>query len=135
MGRGVAAATIMGQIRAATRGAALSDPRPESVLSSLDDLVVGLDDLWPASVTVGPTPDHIERGFRGELFVTMLYGLLDTTTGELILASAGHCPPALVPSRAPDGAGPGRAGRPGRAWSTSRSALPWECGGPARCTH
>ena len=104
MGRGVAAATIMGQIRAATRGAALSDPRPESVLSSLDDLVVGLDDLWPASVTVGPTPDHIERGFRGELFVTMLYGLLDTTTGELMLASAGHCPPAVVPSRGPEGA-------------------------------
>ena len=111
MGRGVAAATIMGQIRAATRGAALSDPRPESVLSSLDDLVVGLDDLWPASVTVWPTPDHIERGFRGELFVTMLYGLLDTTTGELMLASAGHCPPAVVPSRGPDGASP----EPGQA--------------------
>lgn len=106
MGRGVAAATIMGQIRAATRGAALSDPRPESVLSSLDDLVVGLDDLWPASVTVGPNPDHIERGFRGELFVTMLYGLLDTTTGELMLASAGHCPPAVVPSRAAHGHSP-----------------------------
>ncbi len=135
MGRGVAAATIMGQIRAATRGAALSDPRPESVLSSLDDLVVGLDDLWPASVTVGPNPDHIERGFRGELFVTMLYGLLDTTTGELMLASAGHCPHGC-------GALPGRpwsqpragSGHRAAVWSTSRPVHRWGCGGPARCT-
>jgi anti-sigma regulatory factor (Ser/Thr protein kinase) len=28
----------------------------------------------------------------------MLYGLLDTHTGELTLASAGHCPPAVLPS-------------------------------------
>jgi anti-sigma regulatory factor (Ser/Thr protein kinase) len=39
----------------------------------------------------------IGGGFGGELFVTMLYGLLDTHTGELTLASAGHCPPAVLP--------------------------------------
>ncbi|HET6693499.1 MAG TPA: ATP-binding SpoIIE family protein phosphatase [Pedococcus sp.] len=98
VGRGVAAATVMGQIRAATRGAAISDPEPESVLSSLDELVAGLDALWPASVNPG-AGDHgvIGRGFGGELFVTMLYGLLDTHSGELTLASAGHCPPAVLP--------------------------------------
>ena len=98
VGRGVAAATVMGQIRAAARGAAISDPEPESVLSSLDELVAGLDALWPASINPGAGDQGvIGRGFGGELFVTMLYGLLDTHTGELTLASAGHCPPAVLP--------------------------------------
>jgi serine phosphatase RsbU (regulator of sigma subunit)/anti-sigma regulatory factor (Ser/Thr protein kinase) len=98
VGRGVAAATVMGQIRAAARGAAISDPEPDSVLSSLDELVVGLDALWPASVNPGAGDQGvIGKGFGGELFVTMLYGLLDTHSGELTLASAGHCPPAVLP--------------------------------------
>lgn len=111
MGRGVAAATVMGQMRAATRGAAISDPEPESVLSSLDALVAGLDDLWPDAVrtagqgSVGAgqsgSAGGYAGGFGGELFVTMLYGVLDTHTGELALASAGHCPPALMPSVRP----------------------------------
>jgi serine phosphatase RsbU (regulator of sigma subunit) len=101
VGRGVAAATIMGQIRAATRGAALSDPDPRSVMTSLDMLVEGLDDMWPASVTLGHVTDQLGRGlgggFGGELFVTMLYGLLDPQTGDLAVASAGHPAPAVVP--------------------------------------
>jgi serine phosphatase RsbU (regulator of sigma subunit)/anti-sigma regulatory factor (Ser/Thr protein kinase) len=112
MGRGVAAATVMGQIRAAARGAAISDPEPESVLSVLDELVAGLDHLWPDAVAPGWPHDQswsdsrggvgsFGGGFGGELFVTMLYGLLDTHTGELTLASAGHCPPALVPRARP----------------------------------
>jgi serine phosphatase RsbU (regulator of sigma subunit)/anti-sigma regulatory factor (Ser/Thr protein kinase) len=96
MGRGVAAATVMGQIRAATRGAAITDPEPESVLSALDELVAGLDDLWPDAVHTGRM--QRQSGFGGELFVTMLYGLLDTHTGEVTLASAGHCPPVLLRS-------------------------------------
>ena len=112
VGRGVAAATIMGQIRAATRGAALSDPNPQSVMTSLDTLVEGLDDLWPASVAVGQGADQLGEGlgggFGGELFVTMLYGLLDPCTGDLSLASAGHCPPAVVSRWANP---PGRASR------------------------
>ena len=113
VGRGVAAATIMGQIRAATRGAALSDPNPQSVMTSLDTLVEGLDDLWPASVAVGQGgADQLGRGlgggFGGELFVTMLYGLLDPCTGDLTLASAGHCAPAVVSRWANP---PGRASR------------------------
>lgn len=106
MGRGVAAATVMGQIRAAARGAAISDPEPESVLSALDELVAGLDDLWPDAVRTGRSQRQ-GSGFGGELFVTMLYGLLDTHTGEVTLASAGHCPPVLLPSRRDD---PGEVG-------------------------
>jgi anti-sigma regulatory factor (Ser/Thr protein kinase) len=103
MGRGVAAATVMGQIRAAARGAALSSPEPASVMAALDVLVEGLDETWPASVALGAAPDQaggfLASGFGGELFVTMLYGLLDPATGEVVLASAGHCPPAVVPRR------------------------------------
>jgi serine phosphatase RsbU (regulator of sigma subunit)/anti-sigma regulatory factor (Ser/Thr protein kinase) len=109
MGRGVAAATVMGQIRAGARGAAISDPEPDSVLSTLDEMVAGLDHLWPDAVSTGQSHDLARLGFGGgfggELFVTMLYGLLDTHTGELTLASAGHCPPALVPSARPSEAG------------------------------
>jgi serine phosphatase RsbU (regulator of sigma subunit)/anti-sigma regulatory factor (Ser/Thr protein kinase) len=121
MGRGVAAATVMGQIRAAARGAAISDPEPDSVLSALDEVVSGLDHLWPDAVQAGQSRHGAGHGptggfgggFGGELFVTMLYGLLDTHTGELTLASAGHCPPALVPAarHAAEGGeedGPGR---------------------------
>ncbi len=104
MGRGVAAATVMGQIRAAARGAAISNPEPESVLSVLDELVAGLDALWPDAVSAGQPHQQgggtgFGGGFGGELFVTMLYGLLETHSGELTLASAGHCPPALLPAR------------------------------------
>ncbi|MDF2143724.1 SpoIIE family protein phosphatase [Knoellia sp. p5-6-4] len=116
MGRGVAAATVMGQIRAGARGAAISDPEPDSVLSTLDEMVAGLDQLWPDAVSTGQSHDRAGRGFGGgfggELFVTMLYGLLDTHTGELTLASAGHCPPALVPSARPGQAGTGPGPRP-----------------------
>lgn len=116
MGRGVAAATVMGQIRAATRGAAISDPEPESVLSALDELVLGLDDLWPDAVRTGGAQRQ-GGGFGGELFVTMLYGLLDTHTGEVTLASAGHCPPVLMPSRRtqPGDAADDHSDRPDRA--------------------
>jgi serine phosphatase RsbU (regulator of sigma subunit) len=112
VGRGVAAATVMGQIRAAARGAALSSPEPASVMAALDTMVEGLDEMWPESVSLGAAPDQAGRflpsGFGGELFVTMLYGLLDPATGEIVLASAGHCPPAVVPRR------PRRAGVGGR---------------------
>jgi serine phosphatase RsbU (regulator of sigma subunit) len=108
VGRGVAAATVMGQIRAAARGAALSNPEPASVMAALDIMVQGLDETWPDSVAVGPAPHQagtfLPSGFGGELFVTLLYGLLDPATGELVLTSAGHCPPAVVPRR------PGRPG-------------------------
>lgn len=113
VGRGVAAATVMGQIRAAARGAALSSPEPASVMAALDVLVEGLDEMWPASVALGAAPDQaggfLASGFGGELFVTLLYGLLDPATGEVVLASAGHCPPAVVPRRPGSGGADGGA--------------------------
>jgi len=132
MGRGVAAATVMGQIRAATRGAAISNPEPESVLSALDELVTGLDDLWPDAVRTGRSQRQ-GSGFGGELFVTMLYGLLEPHTGEVTLASAGHCPPVLLPARreVPGGETDHRPDHPDRAHIVDLvSGPPLGLGGP-----
>jgi anti-sigma regulatory factor (Ser/Thr protein kinase) len=98
-GRGVMAATVMGQVRAAIRGAALTDPRPGAVMQALDRVVTDLNALWPASLPLGSSGARPGLSFGGELFVTMLYGAVDPASGELILASAGHPLPALLSGR------------------------------------
>jgi serine phosphatase RsbU (regulator of sigma subunit)/anti-sigma regulatory factor (Ser/Thr protein kinase) len=98
VGRGVAAATVMGQVRAAVRGAALAEPEPERVFHSLDRLVGTLDEV--SSLRLGSysqrSDDPLSLGVDGELFVTMLYCLLDPSTGRVTMASAGHFPPVLI---------------------------------------
>jgi anti-sigma regulatory factor (Ser/Thr protein kinase) len=96
VGRGVMAATVMGQVRAAVRGAALTDSRPASVMSSLDRVVWDLDALWPTSMPLGTPRARPGMAFGGELFVTMLYGMVDPDSGDVTLASAGHPLPALL---------------------------------------
>jgi serine phosphatase RsbU (regulator of sigma subunit)/anti-sigma regulatory factor (Ser/Thr protein kinase) len=76
MGRGVAAATVMGQVRAALRAYALLDPDPVLVLSRLDQ--------WVATLGV---PEQI---------VTVLAGVISADRGDVRLACAGHLPPALA---------------------------------------
>jgi PAS domain S-box-containing protein len=75
MGRGVRAAAVMGQLRAALRGYALENHPPAQVLARVDALVQALED--------------------GEL-VTALYGVLDPAAGAVTVASAGHPPPVVV---------------------------------------
>jgi anti-sigma regulatory factor (Ser/Thr protein kinase) len=98
VGRGVAAATVMGQVRAAVRGAALAEADPGAVFSSLDRLMANLDEV--SSLRVGwyrhRSEDPLSLGVEGELFVTMLYCLLEPGTGRLTMASAGHFPPVLM---------------------------------------
>jgi anti-sigma regulatory factor (Ser/Thr protein kinase) len=96
VGRGVMAATVMGQVRAATRGAALANSDPAVLLDALDRVVWDLDALWPASMPLGTTRARPGMAFGGELFVTMLFGMIDPDSGELQLASAGHCLPMLL---------------------------------------
>lgn len=98
-GRGVMAATVMGQVRAAIRGAALTSPDPAAVMTALDRVVSDLNDLWPASMPLGSTRARPGMSFGGELFVTMLFGTITPATGELELSSAGHPPPALLAGR------------------------------------
>jgi serine phosphatase RsbU (regulator of sigma subunit)/anti-sigma regulatory factor (Ser/Thr protein kinase) len=86
-GHDVRAAAVMGQVRAALRALALTDPAPDTVLAGLDRLVGSLG----------------AESRNEEIFVTVVYGMLDPADGTIVLASAGHPPPVL------------RRGRPGRA--------------------
>jgi GAF domain-containing protein/anti-sigma regulatory factor (Ser/Thr protein kinase) len=79
IGHDVRAAALMGQVRAALRALALTDPAPETVLAGLDRVV--------RSLATGP--------FGDETFVTVLYGIVDARSDILQMASAGHLPPLL----------------------------------------
>jgi anti-sigma regulatory factor (Ser/Thr protein kinase) len=78
-GHDVRAAAVMGQVRAALRAMALTDPSPPSVLAGLDRLVGSLG----------------AESRNEEIFVTVVYGVLDPSDGSITLASAGHPPPVL----------------------------------------
>ena len=75
MGRGIGAAAVMGQLRAAVRACALVEDSPSAVLTLVD---AAMSSLGQTSLT------------------TCLYGVLDRSTGTLVLASAGHLPPLVV---------------------------------------
>jgi PAS domain S-box-containing protein len=81
MGRGVAAAAVMGQLRAAVRAYAMVEPRPGVLLQLLD-----------------AAASSLEQG----AITTCLYGVLDVERRRLVLASAGHLPVLVVH---PDGGG------------------------------
>ncbi|MET8309974.1 SpoIIE family protein phosphatase [Micromonospora sp. NPDC005173] len=85
-GHDVQAAARMGQVRAALRALALADPAPDAVLTGLDRLVTSLG---------------AEAGTH-ELFVTVVFGVVDAERQELTLASAGH-PAPLIRRCDPDG--------------------------------
>jgi serine phosphatase RsbU (regulator of sigma subunit)/anti-sigma regulatory factor (Ser/Thr protein kinase) len=78
-GHDVRAAAVMGQVRAALRALALTDPAPPGVLAGLDRLVTSLG----------------AESRNEEIFVTVVYGVLDPADGTITLASAGHPPPVL----------------------------------------
>lgn len=78
-GHDVHAAALMGQVRAALRALALTDPAPDKVLTGLDRLV--------ASLAAEIRTD--------ELFVTVAYGVVDPDARRLTLATAGHPAPLL----------------------------------------
>lgn len=75
MGRGVAAAAAMAQARAAVRAYLVEDPEPEAVLARLDQMFAALE---------------------VSQLVTLLYCLLDPSSGEGRWHSAGHLPPIVL---------------------------------------
>jgi len=79
VGRGVVAASLMGQLRNALRAYALEEDRPERVVERLNRLV-----------------NHWEDG----RIATFLYLVHDPKTQQVTFASAGHLPPLV---RSPDG--------------------------------
>jgi PAS domain S-box-containing protein len=75
MGRGVAAAAAMAQMRASIRAYIAVDPTPQVVLRHLDGLFT----------TYGMTQ-----------LVTLVYLVVDPTKDELMLINAGHPPPMIL---------------------------------------
>lgn len=81
MGRGVRAAAVMGQLRAAVRAYSLEGHQPAALLARLDRLV-----------------GTLEEG----LLVTALYAEWDPARDTVVCASAGHLPPLVrLPGREP----------------------------------
>ncbi|ASW54566.1 ATP-binding SpoIIE family protein phosphatase [Plantactinospora sp. KBS50] len=85
-GHDVQAAAVMGQVRAALRALALADPEPAGVLRGLDRLVSSLG----------------AEASSDELFVTVVYGVIEPNDGRMRIASAGH-PAPLLRRVGPDG--------------------------------
>jgi GAF domain-containing protein len=89
MGRGVAAAAAMAQMRAAIRALVAVDPDPGAVLRALDRLF-----------------DHYDF----HQLVTVVYAVADPARDEIVVANAGHPPPVV---RRRDGSVEVVAGEPG----------------------
>lgn len=75
VGHGLSAATVMGQLRSACRALLLQQLSPSETLSGLDRFAADLP---------------------GAACTTACCAVLDTTTGELTYAAAGHPPPILI---------------------------------------
>jgi serine phosphatase RsbU (regulator of sigma subunit) len=75
MGRGVAAAAAMAQMRSAIRAYIALDPTPDVVLERLDRMLLQ---------------------YGGDQLVTLAYLLADPARDELLVANAGHPPPVLL---------------------------------------
>jgi GAF domain-containing protein/anti-sigma regulatory factor (Ser/Thr protein kinase) len=75
VGKGISAASLMGQLRNALRAYARDGRQPAAILEQLNALLTEVD-----------RPDHM---------ATLVIGFLDPGTGRLILANAGHLPPLL----------------------------------------
>ena len=105
IGAGTASAAVRAQVKVSLRAAALTSSDPSVILTALDELVSHLDRAAPAVQThSGGASEVGSPGFGGELLVTALVGVFDPATGDLLLASAGHLPPAVVRRRPAAGA-------------------------------
>ncbi|MDP7703453.1 MULTISPECIES: SpoIIE family protein phosphatase [unclassified Mycobacterium] len=75
VGHGLAAATVMGQLRSACRALLLEQPSPGAVLTALD---------------------RFAERLPGARCTTAFCAVLTQETGELVYSSAGHPPPIMV---------------------------------------
>ena len=75
MGRGVAAAAAMAQMRAAVRAYTAIDPTPSAVMTNLDRMF----DRYPT-----------------DQLVTLVHVVIDPARDELVVTNAGHPPPVLL---------------------------------------
>ncbi|GAA4102728.1 SpoIIE family protein phosphatase [Actinomadura miaoliensis] len=108
VGRGLGAATVMGQLRSACRALLMRDPRPDQALVALD---------------------HFAATIPGAMGSTIFCGVLDPDTGRLTYSSAGHPPGIIVhPDRTIHLLDQGRAAplavRPGTPRPSAEHTLP-----------
>ncbi|RJQ70172.1 response regulator [Pseudonocardiaceae bacterium YIM PH 21723] len=108
VGRGLKAATVMGQLRSACRALLLQDTDPAQTLMALDQFAAGVP---------------------GAACTTVFCGVLNVETGELVYSSAGHPPGILAKpdgttSLLVDGHSLPLAVRPGRERSQGSCVLP-----------
>jgi anti-sigma regulatory factor (Ser/Thr protein kinase) len=96
VGAGMAAGPVAAQLKVSLRGAALTSSDPNVIFTALDELVGHLDRTWPHPAGHDRSTEPDRPGFGGELFITALLGVFDPSSGDLLLASAGHLPPAIV---------------------------------------
>jgi serine phosphatase RsbU (regulator of sigma subunit) len=82
-GRGIAAAAVMGQARAAMRAAGLAALAPHEVLALLDAQLT--------EILNGPGADR-----AGPQFATACYGVVDRARQTVRASTAGHLPPLLL---------------------------------------
>ena len=75
VGHSLRAATVMGEIRHALRAYAIDDSEPRSVVDRLERLV---------------------RRFHPDMFASMIYATIDTSSGELRMCNAGHLPAVII---------------------------------------
>ena len=75
VGHSLRAATVMGEIRYALRAYAIDDSDPRSVVGRLERLV---------------------RRFHPDMFASMIYATIDTSSGELRMCNAGHLPAVII---------------------------------------
>ncbi|HEY7478776.1 MAG TPA: SpoIIE family protein phosphatase [Actinomycetota bacterium] len=80
VGNGIVAATAMGQLRSGVRALALAGKRPGEVLAALDDFA---------------------EATEGAVMSTAAYAEVDTRSGAVVYACAGHPPPLVVGSQPP----------------------------------
>src|SRR5450631_15188 len=111
IGAGMAATAVMAQVKVGLRAAAVTSSDLNVIFTELDGLLSHLDQAGLRAVHGHHAQDHDQDsaedesiGFGGELFVTALLGVFDPATGDLLLASAGHFPPAVVHPNRVDGA-------------------------------
>ncbi|MDX1378341.1 MAG: SpoIIE family protein phosphatase [Anaerolineales bacterium] len=62
-------------------------------------IIAEADDVTPPDEVVRKVNDHITRLEKSTQFVTALFGILDTSTGEFSYARAGHEPPLLLTAK------------------------------------
>ena len=108
VGHGLAAATVMGQLRSACRALLIEHPSPGAALAGLD---------------------RFAKLLLGAECTTAFCAVLTPETGELVYSSAGHPPPVLVEATGEtqilgDGRGLPLGLRPGRTRAEARLTLP-----------